>query len=388
MNKDICDAVPTRVLITTVAFSTLLLVISTISYIFTKTSNLLAVIAVSLISYFNVFIAILAAHEKLREKRLPRIILPIIFALFVGLVLWKIYHLMSKGFPVEINEPGYALLILILLITLGYIFNLTVEKITPSLYWRIGRFLGEDFITVTYISAFAAIGPAIAFFGVVSLDSPLSLVTLLLALMPAPAKLRSLQMLIKSRENKVAIENAIRSLLAKIPAIKGISEMRIYALGPLASVDLSLIVSELVRNRLDVLGNAIKVPIVDTLGNIVRIHISIATTRDAEILAGIPIEDSKVSDRINGRYFVMRINLRTLEVLDSRIETSDFKEDYEVLEGIVSRKFDVVCLKNIDKKIKNFLDGWFIIPLQLKSEVLDVATKELMESLEKVLISS
>ncbi|MCR8473439.1 MAG: hypothetical protein NDP21_04235 [Crenarchaeota archaeon] len=84
----------------------------------------------------------------------------------------------------------------------------------------------------------------------------------------------------------------------------------------------------------------------------------------------------------------MRINLRTLEVLDSRIETSDFKEDYEVLEGIVSRKFDVVCLKNIDKKIKNFLDGWFIIPLQLKSEVLDVATKELMESLEKVLISS
>lgn len=387
LNKDIRDTIPLSVLVLTLAFSTTILVVSVAAYTLTRTPNLVAAIAASIITYSNASFAMFAKFNKLREKYvLCAASSVIILTLSVGLIFWKIHYLLSKNFPAEIKEPGYATLLLIFIIAISYVANRTVEKATPSLYWRIGRFLGEDFITIVYVSAFGVLGPAIAFFGVSSLDSPLSLITLLLALIPVPAKLKNMQMLARREKIKTTIEDTIKNLLARIPVVKKIAEMRVYSLGPLASVDLNLVTSELVRDRLDALGDAIKVPIVDGLGNIVSIRISITTTTDLEILIGIPIEDSKICDGICEKYLTLRVDLKTLEFRDSRVEMLDLSEEDKILEEIVSKKLDVFCLKRIDRKIKNYLHGYFILPLQLQSETIENAKSEVIESLRKILL--
>ena len=387
MEKRIFDVFPKKMLGIALIFSSVLFIFSTLLYLFTRTPNVVAIIAVSLITYTNTLTALFVCSEKLRRNSLPYIVLLIILvAVSVGILVFEIYYLLAGKFVAEIVEPGYAALGLLILLILGYFANQIVEKITPELYWRVGRFLGEDYINVVYVSAFAMIGPAIAFFGVTSLDPYMGFLTLLIAFMPIPGKIRNIRMYLRREEIAKTMEETIRKWLLSIPAIKDVPEIKVYSLGPLAFAEFGVMVSELIRDRLEVLGDSIRVPIVDMIGNLVGIHAYLSTTKDTQVLVGIPAEDSKVSSKLTGKCVVVRVDLNKLEVIGTeRVELSDLKEEDEILRSLISKRLDALCLREVDKKIKNYLDGWFIVPIQIKSDTVDAARKELIENLRKLI---
>ena len=387
MERRIFDILPKKTFGIALIFSSVLFIFSTLLYLFTRTPNVVAIIVVSLITYTNTLTALFVWSEKLRRNSLPYIVLLIILvAVSVGMLVFEIYYLLARKFVAEIVEPGYATLGLLILLILGYFANQIVEKITPELYWRVGRFLGEDYINVVYVSAFAMIGPAIAFFGVTSLDPYMGFLTLLIAFMPIPGKIRNIRMYLRREEIAKTMEETTRKWLLSIPAIKDVPEIKVYSLGPLAFAEFRVMVSELIRDRLEVLGDSIRVPIVDMIGNLVGIHAYLSTTRDTQVLVGIPAEDSKVSSRLAGKCVVVRVDLSKLEVIGTeRVELSDLKEEDEILRSLISKRLDVLCLREVDKKIKNYLDGWFIIPMQIESDTVDAAQKELIENLRKLI---
>jgi len=251
MGIEIRDKLPKKVFEVAFTFSLIILILTLGIYWLTHTPNIVAVMAVAIVTFANPLATLFVWSEKLRERTVVyAVLLVLIIVASMGVIIYEIYTLFSERFVAEIVNSGYAVLGLLILLILSYMANQFVEKLTPSIYWRTGRFMGEDYINVVYVSAFAMIGPAIAFFGVESLDSYLGLLTLLLALMPIPSKIRNLRAYLRRRDIAEAIKRMINSWLLRIPPIKEVPEIKVYPSGPVAFAEFSVVISELVREKL------------------------------------------------------------------------------------------------------------------------------------------
>ena len=389
MGIEIHDKLPKKVFGVAFTFSFIILILTLGMYWLTHTPNIVAVMAAAIVTFANPLAALFVWSEKLREKTaVYAALLVLIIIASIGVIIYEIHTLFSEQFMSRIVNSGYAVLGLLILLILGYVANQFVEKLTPSIYWRAGRFIGEDYINVVYVSAFAMIGPAIAFFGVASLDPYLGLLTLLLALMPIPSKIRNLRAYLRRRDIAEAIKRMINSWLLRIPPIKEVPEIKVYPSGPVAFAEFSVVTSELVREKLEALGESTRIPILDMVGTLVGLHAQLDTTEKITISAGLPVEDSAVVSKLTNKYMIVKIDLGDLKVVGAEEIIVEGEEESQILEGLVSKKIDVLCMKDFDKKLVNYLDGWFIVPLKIDSTSIEDAQKEIVTRIEELIKKS
>ncbi|MEX0569536.1 MAG: hypothetical protein Q6363_010345, partial [Candidatus Njordarchaeota archaeon] len=172
----------------------LVLIFSSIEvYSLTHTYNALSILIVSLFAVINFIYAIPVQKGFTSNKGTlaSYIIATAILVLAMGTGIYLLYYIYTSNFKWTIQNPNIAILFLFATIIVAYLGNIFVEKWCGEEYWRVGRLLSEDIITIIYTTAFAIIGPTLAFFGVKKLDSYLAFLAILVSFIPARGKISS-----------------------------------------------------------------------------------------------------------------------------------------------------------------------------------------------------
>jgi len=372
-----------------VSLCILFIVTSVFIYMRTQTYNVLALLVPLTVAIIDPLFATSVAIGSRSKKALYAVYI-ISIALFIcsiATVIYLLYSLRSVGFASKIINSHIAIVYLLGVIILAYIGNIFIEKLCGDLYWRVGRIISEDLITVIYVSAIGLIGPSIAFFGVKKLDSYLAVLTILVSLIPVTGKFKALLSIRKIKEFNQNVQSGVSSWLSNIPIIKHFDRPDVWSAWLFSHVSLSVDVSRVIVGRENDLIDVIAIPLIDTIGTLCCLDISIRYTDSYDIFVAIPTEDEmNVGKGLTNKFVIAKldpIDFSLKEKEKKTIEIVSELADSDIIKGLVKYSVDVLCLRDSEERIRNLANGWMMKVVNIKSQKIDDAINEVIDILRK-----
>ncbi len=364
----------------------LVLIFSSIEvYSLTHTYNALSILIVSLFAVINFIYAIPVQKGFTSNKGTlaSYIIATAILVLAMGTGIYLLYYIYTSNFKWTIQNPNIAILFLFATIIVAYLGNIFVEKWCGEEYWRVGRLLSEDIITIIYTTAFAIIGPTLAFFGVKKLDSYLAFLAILVSFIPARGKISSVLSIRKIKEFNESIKTQVNNWLSKLPVVKSLISLDVRSIWRFCHISIRVSVSRLIKDRESDLIDTIAIPIIDFIGTVERMEIKVEYSEEHDIVVAIPVtDDKKVSEALSDKFILFNIGINNLNVASS--EEFGVKEKSEIPDSIIIRRLaekhvDVLCMRSVSDTLKNLADGWFIIVASVTSDDPNSALNEAID---------
>lgn len=360
-------------------------------YNITYTYNVMSILIVSLLATIN-FAYVIPIQRGLVSHGaviISYIISTAILTIATGTGIYLLYHIYISGFEYKIKNPDIAVLFILASMIIAYAESTLIEKVCGEKYWRIGRLLSEDIVSIVYTAAIAIIGPTLAFFGVKNLDPYLAFLAILTSFIPVKGKISSILGIKKRRMFNESVRMKITDWVSKLPVVKSIDNLDVRSIWKFYYVSMTTSVSRLAKNRELDLVDTITTPALDFIGTIGRIELTITYPEKHDITIAIPItNERKVSETLSNKFIIFNVRAEDLSIKSTEelfvSETSETPESI-IIRRLAGKHVEILCLKKIDRKLRNLASGWFIMVIPIKSEDPNLAVRDAIESIKPYL---